>query len=183
MHAVRADRDYERSMGCKSRLARSGAVDAALALALSISAGCASAPTPRPAPVAQMPLPDTTRAAPRAEARADWRDDDVPPAPHAKVDTRACEPAGKTVVVAARDADGHPDRWRYFETRHGRRLLTCEAADANGDGKIDARYFYDASGRLVLEQRDLDFDGHAEIVADYSQFKPRRPAVHARHLQ
>jgi hypothetical protein len=130
-----------------------------------------------------MPLPDATGAAPRADARPDWRDDDVPLAPHAKVDTSACDPAGKSVVVVGRDADGRPNRWRYFAMHHGRRVLTCEAGDANGDGKIDARFFYAPSGRLVLEQRDLDFDGHAEIVADYSQFQPRRPIVRARALR
>jgi hypothetical protein len=117
---------------------------------------------------AEMPMPEAMRA---PVAHAPDVDDDVPAAPRAHVDTRACEPAGKAVVVVGRDADGRPERWRYFETRHGRRTLTCEAADSNGDGKIDARYFYNRSGRLVLEQRDLDFDGNAEVVADYSQFK------------
>jgi hypothetical protein len=74
-------------------------------------------------------------------------------------------------------------RWRYFAIHHGRRAMTCEAADANGDGKIDARYFYGPSGRLVLEQRDLDFDGKAEVVADYSQFKPRRPTARGHRVQ
>src|SRR5260221_12415 len=129
-----------------------------------------------------MPLADGAQLSARADSRNDWRDD-VPPAPRAKVDTSACDPAGKVVVVVARGADGRPHRWRYFATRHGRRLLTCEAADGNGDGRVDARFFYDASGRLVLEQRDLDFDGNAEIVADYSQFHPRRPVVRARDLQ
>ncbi|HTA19133.1 MAG TPA: hypothetical protein VK989_07555 [Polyangia bacterium] len=128
---------------------------------------------------AEMPMPEATRA---PLAHAPDVDDDVPAAPRAHVDTRACEPAGKSVVVVARDAEGRPERWRYFETRHGRRALTCEAADSNGDGKVDARYFYNRSGRLVLEQRDLDFDGHAEVVADYSQFKfaahTARPRAH-----
>jgi hypothetical protein len=61
--------------------------------------------------------------------------------------------------------------------------MSCEAADANSDGKIDARYFYDPNGRLVLEQRDLDFDGRAEVVADYSIFKPHRPVVRAHSVQ
>ncbi|HEX4405896.1 MAG TPA: hypothetical protein VH560_13760 [Polyangia bacterium] len=117
---------------------------------------------------AVMPMPEAT---PAPLAHAPDVDDDVPAAPRPHVDTRACEPAGKSVVVVARDADGRPERWRYFETRHGHRALTCEAADNNGDGKVDARYFYNHSGHLVLEQRDLDFDGNAEFVADYSQFK------------
>jgi hypothetical protein len=144
--------------------------------------GCGAAQRPDAASPATMPLPDEARVSARAGSRYDDRDD-VPPAPRAHVDTSACEPAGKSVVVVARDADGRPDRWRYFATRHGRRTLTCEASDNNGDGKVDARYFYDPSGRLILEQRDLDFDGRAEIVADYSQFKPHRPVVRARDLQ
>jgi hypothetical protein len=93
------------------------------------------------------------------------------------VDARGCDPAGKSIVVVERDAAGRPTRWRYFARRgHGAsRLLTCEAADRNADGKIDTRYFYGAGGRLVLEQRDMDFDGQAEFVADYSQFPTRAP--------
>jgi hypothetical protein len=141
--------------------------------------GCGTAPR-KPAPtVADMPMPAASPAHAEAATQPDWRDDDVPLAPHAHVDTSACEPARKSIVVVERDAAGRPARWRYFALRRGRRVMTCEAADANGDGKVDARYFYDSSGRLVLEQRDLDFDGHAEVVADYSQFKPRRPVAHA----
>ncbi len=51
----------------------------------------------------------------------------------------------------------------------------CEAADRNGDGKVDARYFYDTREKLVYEQRDMDFDGRAEFVADDSRF-PKLPA-------
>ena len=165
-----------------ARRAVTGAVTLSLGLALT-SVGCGTSSPPPAASAGEMPLPDRTVAAssgPRADA--DWRDD-VPLAPRAHVDTSACEPAGKSIVVVAREADGRPSRWRYFATRHGRRTLTCEAADANGDGKIDARYFYDSSGRLVLEQRDLDFDGHAEVTADYSQFQPRRRLVRAHALR
>ena len=180
----------------KSRRTTPGVVSLALALApfALAASGCGASQRREATSPAVMPMPAPFSAGTAsAEARShdhdhdtDWRDDDVPPAPHAHVDTSACEPAGKTIVVVGRDADGRPNRWRYFAARHGHRWLACEAADANGDGKIDARYFYDPSGRLVLEQRDLDFDGHAEIVADYSQFNPRRPGrpvVHARHLQ
>jgi hypothetical protein len=167
----------------------SGLVALALSAAPLVGAavGCGAPQRKPPAVAREMPLPEPAPApAARADARRDdWRDDDVPPAPRAHVDTSACAPAGKSVVVVGRDADGRPNRWRYFASRHGHRWMTCEAADANGDGKIDARYFYSPSGRLVLEQRDLDFDGNAEIVADYSQFTPRRPrpVLHAHNEQ
>jgi hypothetical protein len=171
----------------KSRCSGPGALALALALApMGLGAvGCGGPQKKPPAAPVEMALPDPFRPVPPAPARSDWRDDAVPPAPHAHVDTSACDPAGKAIVVVGRDADGRPNRWRYFATRHGRRWLACEAADANGDGRIDARYFYDASGRLVLEQRDLDFDGQPEVVADYSQFapRPRRPVVRARRVQ
>jgi hypothetical protein len=177
----------------KSHRAAPGVVSLALALTSLVlpalaTPGCGTTQQKEAASPAVMPMPEPSQApVARDDSRNgnanDWRDDDVPPAPHARVDTSACEPAGKSIVVVARDAEGRPNRWRYFATRHGHRWLSCEAADANGDGQIDARYFYDPSGRLVLEQRDLDFDGHAEVVADYSQFKPRRPVVRARHLQ
>jgi hypothetical protein len=140
-----------------------------LALAIGPGLGCAERQHPAAATPAEMPMP-TPAATSAPLAHAPDVDDDVPLAPRAHVDMRACEPMGKQVVVVARDAEGRPERWRYFETRHGRRTLTCEAADSNGDGKIDARYFYGHGGRLILEQRDLDFDGHAEVTADYSQF-------------
>jgi hypothetical protein len=173
----------------KSRRAASGVVILALALApLGVGAsGCGG--SPRKDTASPSDLATANQARPGAyleahtDAHAEWRDDNVPLAPHAHVDPSLCEPAHKVVVVVGRDDTGRPNRWRYFATRHGRRWLSCEAADANGDGKIDARYFYDPSGRLVMEQRDLDFDGTPEVVADYSQFKPRRPVVHARNLQ
>jgi hypothetical protein len=173
----------------KSRRAAPGVVSLALALTSLIlpalaAPGCGASQRKEAAAPAVMPMPEPAHAPVAHDgSQNDWRDDDVPPAPHARVDTSACEPAGKSIVVVGRDDQGRPNRWRYFATRHGHRWLACEAEDANGDGQIDARYFYDPSGRLVLEQRDLDFDGHAEVVADYSQFKPRRPVVRARHLQ
>jgi hypothetical protein len=138
-----------------------GLAAAGLTLLLSTALGCVSLPhaAAGPAPRSQMALPAAT------------------PVRAAVVDTRGCDPAGKAVVIVERDATGRPSRWRYFAParrgHHGPRALTCEAADRNGDGKVDTRYFYGAGGRLVLEQRDMDFDGQAEFVADYSQFPTR----------
>jgi hypothetical protein len=136
---------------------------AALALTASALLGCSAAQRlPVTARPAAMPLPATR-------------------GPAAMVDPRGCDPAGKSIVVVERDGNGRPSRWRYFATsrrQHRARVLTCEAADRNSDGKIDTRYFYGAGGRLVLEQRDMDFDGQAEFVADYSQFPTRGQPVH-----
>ena len=79
---------------------------------------------------------------------------------------------GHFTLVTQQGAKGEPTTWRYYSVaKHGgARVLRCEAADNNGDGFVDARFFYDEAGQLVLEQRDLDFDGHAEVIADYSHF-------------
>jgi hypothetical protein len=90
------------------------------------------------------------------------------------LDRQGCDPTGKSTVVEEKGDDGHVKSWKYFSmVRRGgstARVLKCEATDNNGDGYVDARFFYDNQGNLVLEQRDLDFDGHAEVIADYSHF-------------
>jgi hypothetical protein len=90
------------------------------------------------------------------------------------LDRAGCDPTGKATVVTQKGPDGQINRWRYYTmVRRGGtsvRVMKCEAADTNGDGYVDARHFYDDRGQLTLEQRDLDFDGRAEVVADYSQF-------------
>jgi hypothetical protein len=90
------------------------------------------------------------------------------------LDRQGCDPTGKATVVIKKGADGQPTSWKYFGVvkRGGAstRVLKCEAVDNNGDGYVDARFFYDDRSNLVLEQRDLDFDGHAEVIADYSHF-------------
>jgi hypothetical protein len=132
---------------------------ATLMLALVGTLGCATAQP-------QEPLPGLGAQVPVAFA--------TPP----RVDQRACAAAGKSIVVVHRDAAGRADRWRYFQTMRRRhrsvKALTCELADSNHDGLVDARYFYGADGQLVVEQRDLDFDGRPEVTADYSQFRMAR---------
>lgn len=103
---------------------------------------------------------------PSVEARASSRGPSL--------DRAGCDPTGKATVVTSKGPDGQVNRWRYYAmVRRGGsavRVLKCEAADTNGDGYVDARHFYDDRGQLTLEQRDLDFDGRAEVIADYSQF-------------
>jgi len=97
-----------------------------------------------------------------------------PPGRGPTLDRQGCDPNGKAQVVVQKTDDCKGTRWLYYQNaRRGTgvaRVLRCEAADTNGDGYVDARYFYDAQGQLMLEQRDLDFDGHAEVIADYSHF-------------
>ena len=138
---------------------------AATALAFAAAAACGQPQRPAPATPATMALPEVATS---------------------KVDTSGCDPSGKSIVVIERDAQRRPSRWRYFAPahvgNHSVRVLTCEAADRNGDGKVDTRYFYDSHARLVLEQRDMDFDGRAEFVVDYSRFPTQGSVVRARDL-
>jgi hypothetical protein len=168
-----------KSPGCKAGLAATTLFATVL--------GCGE--TQRPAPVtspAVMPLPERTVST-SSSSLSSLSSSGEPRPPTVSVDPRRCDPAGKAIVVVGRDADGRPNRWHYFAFEHHAhqkvRVMTCEAADSNGDGKVDTRYFYASNGKLILEQRDLDFDGHAEFVADYSQFSKRRLLVHARDVQ
>jgi hypothetical protein len=153
---------------------------------LAAAAGCGGPQRPAVTSAAAPPvmaLPEQrTVSAPR-----DPRDADAPRQPVINIDPRRCNPAGKTIVVVGRDADGHPNRWHYFAYEHRAhqkvRVLTCEAADTNGDGRVDTRYFYASNGKLVLEQRDMDYDGQTVFVADYSQFSKRHLLVHARDVE
>jgi hypothetical protein len=132
------------------------------------SLGCASS---QPAPVA------SARPAALTVAATSARQADAPaPRKFGKgptLDRQGCEPTGKATMVEKKGPDGVV-AWRYFAVvKRGVasvRVLKCEAVDNNGDGYVDARFFYDDRSNLVLEQRDLDFDGHAEVIADYSHF-------------
>jgi hypothetical protein len=138
------------SVGCAASHPRSGSAVAARTGALS-----APAPAPASGPAADAPAPRKFGTGPT-------------------LDRQGCDPTGKATLVVKKGPDGQPVSWKYFGLvkRGGTsvRVLKCEAVDNNGDGYVDARFFYDDRSQLVLEQRDLDFDGHAEVIADYSHF-------------
>jgi hypothetical protein len=139
----------------------------ALALVLALPAACASSRSAK----ADHTLPDSLAVAgdgPASHAAHPAREAPRGPA----LDRQGCDPKGKLTLVTQQGGQGEPTIWRYYAPgKHGgARVLRCEAADNNGDGFVDARFFYDEAGQLVLEQRDLDFDGHAEVIADYSHF-------------
>jgi hypothetical protein len=145
----------------------------ALAFLLVLPAACAtsrstrtSARTPSEASVAVVDAPVPSPPKATAPAR------EAPKGP--ALDRQGCDPKNRLTLVVQQGTDGEPTVWRYYATvkRGGAsvRVLKCEASDNNGDGFVDARFFFDDNGQLVLEQRDLDFDGHAEVIADYSHF-------------
>jgi hypothetical protein len=148
----------------------------ALVILLLLPAACATsrtsrtaARTPSEVSVAAADAPVASARTPKPEARPAR---EAPKGP--TLDRQGCDPKGRLTLVVQNGTDGQPSVWRYYATfkRGGVpvRVLKCEASDNNGDGFIDARFFFDDNGQLVLEQRDLDFDGHAEVIADYSHF-------------
>ena len=149
-------------------MTKSPACLAALGLLLTLPAACASSGSTKVA--AETPGSPSATASELAITR--------PARPVAKaplgptLDRQGCDPKGHFTLVTQQGAKGEPTKWLYYSVpKHGAaRVLRCEAADNNGDGFVDARFFYDETGALVLEQRDLDFDGHAEVIADYSHF-------------
>jgi hypothetical protein len=141
-------------------------VSAGVLVAASVGCG-ASHPKPA-APVTVRTAALSASPANRAEAPVERKLGKGP-----TLDRQGCDPTGKATMVEKKGPDGVV-AWRYFGVvkRGGTsvRVLKCEAVDNNGDGYVDARFFYDDRSNLVLEQRDLDFDGHAEVIADYSHF-------------
>jgi hypothetical protein len=113
------------------------------------------------------PAPSAPKATPEAHLARE-----APKGP--TLDRQGCDPKNRLTLVVQQGTDGQPTVWRYYaNVKKGGatvRVLKCEASDNNGDGFVDARFFFDDNGQLVLEQRDLDFDGHAEVIADYSHF-------------
>ena len=160
---------FHKSMKCLGRVVSAPV----LVLLLVLPAACATSRSTR---VAAKSASGDTAAAPAstpvASAHPALAKREAPRGPI--LDRQGCDPKGKATVVVQKGGDGQATVWRYYlNVKKGgstTRVLKCEAADNNGDGFIDARFFFDDNGQLVLEQRDLDFDGHAEVIADYSHF-------------
>jgi hypothetical protein len=141
-----------------------------LALLLLLPAACATSRSTSPATKSASSA-DSGTAVAGAPAHEGHLGREAPRGP--TLDRQGCDPKGRLTMVQ-QGGNGQPMIWRYYANVHRGgsvvRVLKCEASDNNGDGFVDARFFYDDNGQLVLEQRDLDFDGHAEVVADYSHF-------------
>jgi hypothetical protein len=155
---------FEEGMKSPRRLAGAPA----LALFLAFPAACASSHADKVAAHTPADAPAVAAEASASHAARPAREAPRGPA----LDRQGCDPKGHFTLVTQQGGKGEPTIWRYYAAgKHGgARVLRCEAADNNGDGFVDARFFYDEAGQLVLEQRDLDFDGHAEVIADYSHF-------------
>ena len=66
------------------------------------------------------------------------------------------------------DGDGDADVYNFWQERSdGPRLLVRKESDLNRDGKIDVRTSFDASGQIVLEEMDGDFDGTVDWTDHY----------------
>jgi hypothetical protein len=57
------------------------------------------------------------------------------------------------------DTDGRVEVWFHYD--QGRVVKVEE--DSNHDGRVDLWETYDESERMTLRQKDLDFDGVADI--------------------
>ena len=53
-------------------------------------------------------------------------------------------------------------------------VKTLQEEDRKGDGKIDARYHFDAKGVLLVELLDEDHDGELEVRNEYEGEKIAR---------
>jgi EF hand domain-containing protein len=84
----------------------------------------------------------------------------------------ACDPRGKRRVALDLNRDGKPDVVKLFGTRRqdgaSVEYLACKEVDLNGDGRKDMWLHYGPDGTRTIEEMDLDFDGHVDLVSFWS---------------
>lgn len=70
----------------------------------------------------------------------------------------ASEAEGKSIETKDADGDGRVDYWAHYE--NGRR--TRSETDTNGDGTPDFWRFFEQGPEVVLDEKDLNFDGRVD---------------------
>jgi len=79
-----------------------------------------------------------------------------------------CDVKGKRVVELDLNHDKQADVWKLYESKMdgGAKVeqLSCKEIDLNFDGRKDIWIHYDQAGNRRMEEMDLDFDGHIDLV-------------------
>ena len=79
------------------------------------------------------------------------------------VDDSRCVSAGKRVAQVDLNQDDFADLITVYNAVDGVERVSCKQVDHNFDGRLDAFYYFDASGNIDREQYDLDFDGRIDV--------------------
>jgi antitoxin component YwqK of YwqJK toxin-antitoxin module len=77
--------------------------------------------------------------------------------------------AGEKLSEIDVNRDGKADVWKIAKEVDGKEVLVRKFMDLNGDGRIDAREYYNADGSLEKVVYDMDFDGQPDVVRFYEK--------------
>jgi hypothetical protein len=91
-------------------------------------------------------------------------------APPTLAETAELQPAaGEKLIEIDVNRDGKADVWKIVREVDGRELVIRKFMDLNGDGRIDAREYYNPDGSLEKVVYDMDFDGQPDVVRFYEK--------------
>jgi hypothetical protein len=76
---------------------------------------------------------------------------------------------GEKLVEIDVNRDGKPDVWKIVREVDGKEVVVRKFMDLNGDGRIDAREYYNPDGTLEKVVYDMDFDGQPDVVRYYEK--------------
>ncbi|HSM92746.1 MAG TPA: hypothetical protein VLT47_07625 [Anaeromyxobacteraceae bacterium] len=116
-----------------------------LPLAVLLSAGCAHQAPREEKPLAQV---NPQAAAEAAEMQAG---------------------PGEKLAEIDVNRDGKPDVWKITKEVDGKEVVVRKFMDLNGDGRVDAREYYNPDGSLERVVYDMDFDGQPDVVRFYEK--------------
>jgi hypothetical protein len=76
---------------------------------------------------------------------------------------------GEKLIEIDVNRDGKPDVWKIVKEVDGKEVVVRKFMDMNGDGRIDAREYYNPDGTLEKIVYDMDFDGQPDVVRYYEK--------------
>jgi antitoxin component YwqK of YwqJK toxin-antitoxin module len=91
-------------------------------------------------------------------------------APVATADAAELQPGpGEKLIEIDVNRDGKADVWKIVREVDGKEIIVRKFMDLNGDGRIDAREYYNPDGSLEKVVYDMDFDGQPDVVRFYEK--------------
>jgi hypothetical protein len=100
-------------------------------------------------------------------------------------DRSRCDDKKMRIVRLTTRGDGRPDIWKFYAAtvESGTKLdvLVCKQVDLNHDGRVDVVAYYDATGNVVKEEIDLDFDSKFDETVFYEAGRVLRKELDRNH--
>lgn len=90
-----------------------------------------------------------------------------------KIDASLCESSGKRVASYDLNKDGKDDVWRLFKGD----AMSCKQVDFDHDARKDWMVAYDASGKILYQKADFDYDGKFDMATVFDPASGQRTEV------